>query len=149
MESLKTRSAVLEDAGPIADLAAQLGYPSSAEAVALRMGRYLGNNDERIIVAEIDGSVVGWTSVALVDHFYTPLYAEISGLIVDENRRGYGVGALLLKEAKAWAKERGVGTLRLRANALRKDAHRFYLREGFIKSKEQYVFDMNVSPAAG
>ena len=148
MESLKTRSAALEDAGSIADLAAQLGYPSSAETVALRMRRYLGNDDERIIVAELDGSVVGWTSVALVDHFYTPLYAEISGLIVDEKRRGYGIGALLLEEAKAWAKARGVDTLRLRANALRKDAHRFYLREGFIKSKEQFVFDMNIGPRA-
>jgi GNAT superfamily N-acetyltransferase len=148
MEPPTIREARLDDAGPLARLAVQLGYPCSVEAVELRMGRYLGNNDERIIVAELDGSVVGWTSIALVDHFYTPLYAEISGLIVDEKRRGYGIGALLLEEAKAWAKARGVDTLRLRANALRKDAHRFYIREGFIKSKEQFVFDMSVGPAA-
>lgn len=139
---------MLEDAGPIAGLSAQLGYPSSTESIARGIRRYIGNHDERIIVAELDGAVVGWTSVALVDHFYSPLCAEISGLIVDEKCRGAGIGALLIDAAKAWAKERGLGTLRLRANALRKDAHRFYLREGFIKSKEQYVFDMSLDDQA-
>ncbi len=148
MEQATTREAGLEDAFAIASLASQLGYPSSAETIALRMRRHIGRHNERIIVAELGGTLVGWTSVALVDHFYTPLCAEVSGLIVDEHHRGRGIGAQLLQEAKAWARERGVGILRLRANALRRDAHRFYLREGFTKTKEQFVFDMSLSDQA-
>jgi hypothetical protein len=116
MEQLILRDAKAEDAERLADLAAQLGYPSSPDEIRERMRRYADNPSERIIVAELSGRVVAWTSLAVVDHFYTPAYAD---------------------------------TLRLRANVVRANAHRFYQREGFAKVKEQFVFETKVgSPPA-
>ena len=146
-EAILIRDAVEGDAGSLAALATQLGYPSSGPEVGRRMIRYAGNPGERIIVAELRGRVVGWTSVAVVDHFYTAPCVEISGLVVDADHRNRGVGSLLLDEVKRWAKEKAVPLIRLRANVLRKEAHRFYEREGFSRIKEQIVFETKTEVA--
>lgn len=147
MESVKIRDAAIGDAEALAGLAAQLGYPSSGAEIGARLGKYEGKAEERLLVAEVEGLVVAWTSIALADHFYTPLYVEISGLVVDEKLRGHGIGALLIREVKKWAESKGVGIVRLRANVIRKDAHRFYEREGFRKAKEQFVFELKIAGA--
>lgn len=141
IEGLSIRDARPGDEAALAKLAVQLGYPTRVEAVAARIVKYFGNSEERVIVAELDGGVVAWTSVALVDHFYTPRCVEISGLVVDSNLRGRGIGATLLGEAKRWAAELGVATVRLRANVVRTEAHRFYERQGFARVKQQIVFE--------
>jgi len=147
MESVTIRDATIGDAEALAGLAAQLGYPSSGAEIGARLGAYKDSAKERVIVAELSGQVVAWTSVAVADHFYTPLYVEISGLVVDEKMRGNGIGALLIAEVKKWAEIKGVGIVRLRANVIRKDAHRFYEREGFRKAKEQFVFELKTAAA--
>ena len=147
MESVTIRDATIGDAEALAGLAAQLGYPSSGPDIRARLGKYEGKAEERLLVAEVEGLVVAWTSIAVADHFYTPLYVEISGLIVDEKLRGHGIGALLIGEVKKWAESKGVGIVRLRANVMRKDAHRFYEREGFRKAKEQFVFEQKIAGA--
>jgi len=147
MESVKIRDATIGDAEALARLAAQLGYPSSGAEIAARLGNYEGTTEERLLVAELSGQVVAWTSIAVADHFYTPLYVEISGLVVDEKLRGHGIGALLIGEVKKWAESKGLGLVRLRANVIRKDAHRFYEREGFRKAKEQFVFELKIAGA--
>lgn len=144
MDSLTIRDARREDAGDLAVLAAQLGYPSSAGIIEKRMEKYAGNPDERIIVAELSGRVVAWTSVAVIDHFYTPVYVEVSGFVVDSRCRSQGIGAMLMDKVKEWARAKGVGLVRLRANVLRVDAHRFYGRQGFEKMKEQYMFETKI-----
>lgn len=141
METLIVRDARAGDEAALATLAAQLGYPTSAETVAARIVKYFGNPQERVIVAELDGAVIAWTSAALVDHFYTPRCVEISGLVVDSDLRGRGVGAALLGEVKRWAAELGAATVRLRANVVRVEAHRFYERRGFARVKQQIVFE--------
>jgi GNAT superfamily N-acetyltransferase len=47
---------------------------------------------------------------------------------------------LILSEAEKWAEQKGATILRLNANAIRKDAHRFYENNGFVKLKEQIVY---------
>ncbi|HEY9055256.1 MAG TPA: GNAT family N-acetyltransferase [Rectinemataceae bacterium] len=141
----RIREAKIGDSGELARLATQLGYPNSADEVASRMGRYGGQAEAVVFVAE-EGTeqetrLLGWTSAEIVDHFYTPRCVEISGLIVDEAARGGGLGAMLLASAEAWARGKGVSILRLRANVVRTRAHRFYLREGFEIKKTQHVFE--------
>lgn len=142
---ISIRNAAEKDADSLARLATQLGYPSSGREIARKMAKYIGNPDERIIVAEQKGEVVGWTSVSVVDHFYTALHIEISGFVVDELHRSQGIGSLLMDEVKRWAKRKDITIIRLRANVLRKDAHRFYEREGFSRAKEQIVFETKTS----
>ena len=147
IDGLNIRDARPGDEAALARLAGQLGYPTSAEAVAARIVKYFGNAEERVIVAELDGDVIAWTSAALVDHFYTPPCVEISGLVVDAGLRGRGIGAALLGGVKRWAAELGVATVRLRANVIRAEAHRFYERQGFARVKQQIVFEAAAVPS--
>ena len=140
-DTVTTRDASIEDADRLSDLASQLGYPVEAKAVAHRLEKYRGNPDERVIVAIKGAHVIGWTSAGVVDHFYTPVYVEISGLVVDSANRGAGAGKSLVDEVKRWTRKKGISSLKLRANVIRNDAHRFYEREGFRKRKEQIMFE--------
>ncbi|MDO8945084.1 MAG: GNAT family N-acetyltransferase, partial [Desulfobacterales bacterium] len=125
----------------LALLAAQLGYmvdATTVEGAIERFGRHspsengAADETEVIIVARNGiGRPVGWTSVSVVSHFYTPTVAEISGFIVEESLRGRGIGTAMMDEVLRWARAAGCPGLRLRANAVRVDAHRFYEREGY------------------
>jgi GNAT superfamily N-acetyltransferase len=134
------RNVQAEDYFDLTDLALQLGYPCIAEDVQERISRYIGNDSKAIIVAESDGRVIGWASVEVIDHFYLDPFAEISGFVVDEAHRGLGIGNAIMNRIEIWVKERDLSLLRLKTNAIRKDAHRFYERLGFVKTKEQLVY---------
>ncbi|HEY4595273.1 MAG TPA: GNAT family N-acetyltransferase, partial [Thermoanaerobaculia bacterium] len=62
------------------------------------------------------------------------------GLVVDESRRGGGIGAALVEAAAEWAAGHGFRTLRVRSNAVRERTHAFYERLGFARTKSQIVF---------
>ena len=55
-----------------------------------------------------------------------------------------GIGADLVAAAQKWLQARGIGSLRVRCNAVRDRAHRFYERLGFRLTKSQKVFDIAV-----
>ena len=56
--------------------------------------------------------------------------AEVMELAVDGRYRGRGLGRELLERAIELAKELGCMQIELACNRLRRDAHRFYLRQG-------------------
>jgi GNAT superfamily N-acetyltransferase len=91
-------------------------------------------------VAEAAGEVAGWLHAATALRLESPPYAEIGGLVVEERRRGQGIGERLVRAAIGWAGERGYAELRVRSNVVRADAHRFYRRLGFASVKTQAVF---------
>jgi GNAT superfamily N-acetyltransferase len=139
------RTAGIEDAEEIARLATQLGYPSSPEEIRARIERVLGEKIGRIIVAvDEHDAILGWTHVFLAHRIESETFAEIGGLVVDENHRNRGIGGILLGEAEQWAAASGVTILRVRSNMIRQDAHRFYERAGYSRQKVQGVFDKRV-----
>ena len=54
--------------------------------------------------------------------------------------RSTGVGALLVHRAEQWARERGFDAILVRSQIMREAAHRFYLREGYERTKTSAVF---------
>lgn len=139
---MQIRQASPEDAAVLADLATQLGYPSTPEQLAARLAA-LDGPDHAVLVAE-DGDrvirVIGWLHVLARHHLETDSFAEIGGLVVDESCRGQGIGRRLVDAAVDWVRQKGIGELRVRSNVVRADAHRFYEREGFVRKKTQAVF---------
>ncbi len=133
------RQATASDAAALAALSTQLGYPTQPGEAAERLSA-LGPASA-VLVAEEDGAILGWIHVCGVQFFQSPPFAEVGGLVVDEASRGRGVGKLLLEAGARWAAERGYRKLRVRSNVVREDAHRFYEREGFRRTKTQAVFD--------
>lgn len=126
------------DASAIAVLMEQLGYPVPASKIEERLGRM----PERrvVLVAVVDGEVVGWTSVCADETLVEGLDACIEGFVVDERVRSRGVGLRLLQVAERWSKERGCASLIVRSNVVRTRAHGFYDRNGYVTIKSQRFF---------
>jgi GNAT superfamily N-acetyltransferase len=138
---MKVRPALPADAGAIADLAGQLGYPTSADLVADYLETTCEPEVEAIYVAELpDAGVVGWIHVFGARRLMVEPFAEIGGLVVDEAHRAQGAGQLLLGQAEKWASSRGFGLMRVRSNVVRSEAHTFYEWLGYDRAKQQNVF---------
>jgi GNAT superfamily N-acetyltransferase len=143
VDEVHLRDAEPRDAPVIADLCRQLGYPVPSAAVADHLRELSGRSAEhRLLVAMVGGAVVGWLEVSARQTLDAGRFAEISGLVVDERRRGAGVGKRLIDAARSWAGERGVPRLRVRTNVVRERTARFYEREGFRLAKQQRVYDL-------
>lgn len=129
------------DSPALTDLSAQLGYPVSEEHVRNRLAGNSANEKEKVIVAESSGAVIGWITAAVVDLFHAEPFVEIHGFVVDQKHRRKGIGKLFVEEIQKWAAEKGMKVIRVRANAVRKEAHEFYRNNGFVKIKEQWIFE--------
>lgn len=138
------RSATIDDAADMAVLNTQLGYPTASASLKQRLKKVLALPDNIIFVAELNHKVVGWTNVRINCTIESGTAGEIWGLIVDEIYRGKGIGKELIQRAKQWTKQQGVNKLKVRTNVKRKDAHRFYFREGFTETKEQKSLEINL-----
>jgi ribosomal protein S18 acetylase RimI-like enzyme len=132
------RAASAADAGLLAALSGQLGYPSSAEIVRERLGRILQEDNRIIYVAEVEnGHIAGWIEVYARELLIVEWRAEIEGLIVDESYRGCGIGRHLVDRAETWAREKACKTIYVRSNVIREKAHAFYEDLGFEVIKSQ------------
>lgn len=132
------RPAEARDVPRLAELSGQLGYPGSEKEFAARLESIRQSGATGVLVAEIDGDVVGWIQVSeLEPSLVSGRSAQIVGLVVDELFRRAGVGRRLIAGAEAWARSRGHATLSVRSNAAREGAHDFYPRLGFELKKTQ------------
>src|SRR5512144_100176 len=117
------RPAQTIDARAIAELTTQLGYDVSASAVAERLARIVGRDDQQFLAAELDGDLVGWVHVGVMEYIETGPFAVVGGLVVDRNLRRQGVGRALMARAEEWAREQGCVIVRLWSSAMRTEAH--------------------------
>ena len=139
--SVKVRLARAEDVERVTALCEQLGYPSSQKQVQPRLHQIRQRDDHAVYVAErADGCVVGWVHVLIRQLLETELHVEIGGLVVDKDHHGRGIGRLLMERAEQWACEKGCGAVYLRSNAIRKDAHAFYEKIGYVNVKLSKTF---------
>jgi GNAT superfamily N-acetyltransferase len=129
-----------EDAAAAARLSAELGYPADVETMRARIAHLSGLADHRVFVACVGGEVIGWLHVSASLHLQSEPRAEIGGLVVTAGARSSGVGAMLVRRAEQWAIEQGFDAILVRSQIMREAAHRFYLREGYERTKTSAVF---------
>lgn len=140
MNAIQYRSATLDDTSDISSLLSELGYQVSRDAVRTRLAE-IQDSDGAVLVADNNrGDIVGCVHVFMELRLAEGKAAEIVSLVVNSGLRGSGVGSQLVDRAKTWARERGCSRLRVRANAIREGAHRFYQQHGFTPVKTQKVF---------
>lgn len=144
---MEIRRARPGDRDALAGLATQLGYPSSAEQMAVRLARIGDDPLHAVFVADAGEGAVGFLHVLETRTIESPAHAEIAGLVVAEGARGRRIGGRLVEAAADWGRERGLPELRVRSNVMRLDAHRFYEREGFQLAKTQKVLSRSLEPA--
>jgi GNAT superfamily N-acetyltransferase len=135
------RQARPDDYAQMAELAGQLGYPSSASDIAQRLAGLNATGEHVVFVAEMaGGTIAGWIGAFVYRCVEADARIEISGLVVDERFRSQAVGRFLLERAEAWARERGYSATSLRSNVIRERAHAFYERQGYEHTKTQKSF---------
>ena len=88
-----------------------------------------------VLVARLGDEVVGVVQVMVLTHFqhHGGVCVELESFHVREDLRSQGIGKTLLAAAEELARSVGAYRVQLTSNVARLDAHRFYLREGYIQ----------------
>ena len=126
------RPAVCADAAGIYTLICALEetrFPQ--EIFAWGLDTMLGSPSHILLVAEEQGNIVGLLHMRMEFQLHhCGKVAEILELIVSQEVRSKGIGAALLKAARAQAVQQHSIQLEVTSNRKREKAHRFYQREG-------------------
>lgn len=147
--SVTIRPAALADAGGLARLSGDLGYPAAPDDLRQRLLACQARPDDHGILVAIDdaGDVAGWVHVGRRVSLETRPRAEILGLVVDERVRRVGTGGALVARAEQWAREQGLIEMIVRSNVTRVTSHPFYERVGYTRTKTQHVYVKDMASA--
>jgi GNAT superfamily N-acetyltransferase len=134
------RRASRDDSAAVTPLLDQLGYPVTPDELAGRFDRVAGAPGDAAWVA-IDGSdvIVGFAA----GHLFLPFelrspVAELTALVVDEQRRRGGAGRGLVAAFETWATAAGAVRFSVATAFRRHDAHAFYERLGYQQLARKY-----------
>jgi GNAT superfamily N-acetyltransferase len=139
------REIEVTDAEAAAKLSDELGYPVSENAMARRIESVTGLRDHVVYVACVSNTVVGWIDVGVVHHLQGEPYGEIGGFVVSSDYRSAGIGRRLIERAERWVAQQGIRKMVVRSQIAREAAHRFYLREGYSRTKTSAVFSKDLA----
>ena len=98
----------------------------------------LADSNNRLLVAELDGRVVGCFQLTFIPGLGRggAWRAQVESVRTAAGLRGQGIGAAMVRWAIERARERGCALVQLTTDKRRRDAHRFYERLGFTSSHE-------------
>lgn len=133
MAIMEIRHARATDAPAVTTLLAELGYPDNNETdVRGRLERWARHPEGAAFVAESDGTVVGVIAVVAIPLLEREgAVGRIVALVVDETRRGTGVGRALITAAEEQALRWGCGAMEVSSSRRRTGAHAFYRARGY------------------
>ena len=127
------RAARPGDAEAVARLLAQLGYEVGGDDISERLPGVLA------LVAEEGGDVAGVVTAAIVPVVHDRPWCRITALVVDERRRGGGIGAALVVGVEAAARQAGCARIEATSALDRAGAHAFYERLGYGRVSEHLL----------
>jgi GNAT superfamily N-acetyltransferase len=106
-------------------------YLAAFEAIA-------SDPNNELLVAEADARVIGMLQLTYIPGLSRggSWRALVEAVRISGDMRGHGAGTQLMQHAIARARERGCRLVQLTTDKQRQDAHRFYLRLGFVASHE-------------
>ncbi len=85
----------------------------------------------------LDGDLVGFAVAEIQEDGDAP-FGVVSDVLVKEDFRGKGTGALLLQTAIGWLRSSGVSGVYLESGRDNHAAHRFFEKRGFVHVSEIY-----------
>ncbi len=116
------------DAAALASLMPQLSSAPAPDAADLT--RICADRRVVVLLARLDGEVVGSLTLVVFE-LLTGVRSWIEDVVVDEARRGAGIGMALVTEALRLATEAGARSVDLTSRPSREAANRLYERAGF------------------
>ena len=137
---MSVRPARAGDAGAIAAVLAQLGYPVGEAAVGARLNAVAGDGRSAALVSERDGRITGVLTLHVLPVLHEPGgWCRITALVVDEAARRQGAGRELVAEAEAIARAAGCARIEVTSALHRGGAHELYRRLGFEQVSEHFL----------
>jgi GNAT superfamily N-acetyltransferase len=111
----------------------------------------IANGPGGVLVAELDGEVVGVCQLIVFRHLQSQgaRCAEIESVHVHPDHRGQGIGHVLMEAAIERARELGCSRVQLTSNLARPEAHRFYASLGFEPSHVGFKLVLTERPGGG
>jgi GNAT superfamily N-acetyltransferase len=140
---LVTRRATEADLGRAVELIARGAVPGAtsgedvSDLTSYRAAlRDIGDTNGAVLVAELDGEVVGICQLIVFRHLQARggLCGEIESVHVHTDYRGRGIGSVLVRDAVSRARALGCYRVQLTSNRARPKAHHFYEHLGFAPS---------------
>jgi GNAT superfamily N-acetyltransferase len=134
------RKASVEDCNKITKLLNQLDYSDTEPFIKEKVEKLLLDPNEELLVFEEDNTVAAVISV----HFIPQLavkgdFARISYFAVDKNIRSRGIGRKIEEYCTDLAIQRNCDRMEVHCHSRRKDAHRFYMRQGYSESPKYFI----------
>lgn len=134
------RTAKVDDWKSICELLKQLDYPNTESFMKEKIETLLNHPDEELLVFETPGNIIAFISI----HFIPQLalkgdFARISYFAVDSTIRSKGIGREMEEYCTDLAKKRNCDRIEVHCHSRRKDAHRFYSRQGFNESPKYFM----------
>jgi GNAT superfamily N-acetyltransferase len=108
-------------------------------------GEQLSRDDAAILVAELEGGVVGYAFVRVEPESFVDALAAaawIHDIYVDELARGRRVGALLMDAAVEAARGLGASSVMLSVAAPNEGARRMFERQGFRLTMQEMRMEL-------
>ena len=121
------------------DEGAEAGYSSF-------LASQLDDSDTVVMVAEVDGDVVGYVYAGVEPLSWKELRDEagfIHDLLVSDDARNTGVGQQLLDAAIAWLTQRGMPRVMLWTAAPNTGAQRLFERRGFRSTMVEMTLELD------
>ena len=118
----------------------EMGYEYPIDDTKKNLKQLLKDSNQKIYVAIVLDTVVGYIHANNYDLLYAPHLKNIKGIAVSHEFRKNGIGRMLLHEVEKWAQNTGAYGVRLVSGAARSGAHAFYMSCGYNESKEQKNF---------
>jgi len=123
--------------GDTTEQPARAAYEAAFDAIA-------ANPFSHLYVAEREGQVVGTFQTTLLTGMAERGASRLFLTAVQTRRdmRSRGIGGAMVRHAIGEARMAGAAAIQLSSNSLRLDAHRFYEREGFVKSHTGFKMEL-------
>jgi ribosomal protein S18 acetylase RimI-like enzyme len=130
---MKIRKAEANDLAILERLFEEFSGWRAERAVSIR--KAITNPDGELLVAEVDGQVVGFLGQFFFeDPLHAGLISFITDLFVEKRQRKKGIGSELVKKALSSAKTRNVREVHITTGEKNLEATRLYQKHGFNRA---------------
>lgn len=138
---MQVRECTISDFEKIHNLNSNVfGYEYDLQKTKNRLSTILDRETDKIYVACVDNTVVGYIHGSDYECTYSDPLKNIMAIAVDEGYRNLGIGKALIAAIENWAQQCHCCGVRLVSGFDRTGAHNFYLKSGYILRKQQKNF---------
>lgn len=134
------RTARSSDAGALAPLLAELGYPATGADLDQRLARWIGQPDRVLLVAHDRTELLGLLALTITPRVESDAsWAQVVAFVVTAHARARGIGGDLLQHAEQLSHEAGCDTVIINSSRQRSGAGTFYRNRGYRDRCEDHA----------